>query len=56
MNISKDTLKDIIEILLEKFPNRIPKKEISTEQMHILIGNQQVIDYLIANVELLEKR
>lgn len=47
MNITITALEAVIEGLKEKFPDRLPKNITTTEEIHIRIGQQQVIRYLL---------
>jgi|14BtaG_2_1085337.scaffolds.fasta_scaffold92326_2 hypothetical protein len=38
----------VIAILDEKFPNQIPKRDITEKEVSYLQGQQSVIDYLIS--------
>ena len=38
----------VIAILDEKFPNQIPKRDITEKELSYLQGQQSVIDYLIS--------
>jgi hypothetical protein len=55
MNISQQNLQSVLEILMEKFPNKLPKDKIAIEELHIKIGQQQVITYLEEIYERLAK-
>lgn len=52
MRYNVSTLKELISILEDKYPNRLPKSTKAIEDINILIGNQQVITFL---KEILEK-
>lgn len=41
--------------LEERFPNRLPKKEISSYELGSLVGQQDVIDYLKTLLKLYEE-
>ena len=55
MNITQQSLQSVLEILIEKYPNRLPKDKIAIEELHIRIGQQQVISYLEEIYERLTK-
>ena len=49
MNIKH--LEQIIEMLLEKYPNKLPTGVLPEGSLGILIGRQEVINYLLAVLE-----
>lgn len=51
--LTKASLEAIIDTVEERFPNRLPKTNTTTDQIHMLIGQQQVIAFLR---ELMEAR
>ena len=55
MNISQQSLQNILETLMQKFPNKLPIDKIATDELHIKIGQQQVIRYLESVYERLQK-
>lgn len=55
MKINQQTLQTVLEILIEKYPNKLPKDKIAIEELHIKIGQQQVISYLEDVYERLQK-
>ena len=50
------TIDNIIEVLLEKYPNKLPTTPIEKEELGILIGRQQVIKHLSDILESLESK
>jgi len=57
MKLTKTTSIDlVIEVLLEKYPNRLPTIPIEKEELGILIGRQQVIKYLSDILEAIESK
>jgi hypothetical protein len=46
MKITPAALDAVIEKLEVKFPNEIPVKATTTDVIHMMIGNQQVLKYL----------
>lgn len=44
--ISKDSLTATINTLEDRFPDRLPHKVVTMEQMYMLLGQQSVIRYL----------
>ena len=51
--LTKASLEAIIDTVEERFPNRLPKTNTTTDHIHILIGQQQVVAFL---KELMEAR
>ena len=47
MKINPTDLAGVIESLIKTYPERLPKGKISMEEIHIRIGNQQVINHLL---------
>lgn len=47
MNINPTDLAEVLEKLMEAYPNELPKQQTSVEQIHIKIGEQRIIDYLM---------
>lgn len=45
-NITKESLGSIITSLEDRFPDKLPHNHTTTEQMYMLIGQQQVIRHL----------
>lgn len=56
MKLTSTAFKQVIEVLLEKYPNLLPKDTVSLEEIHRLIGQQDVIRYLIEHLEMLERK
>jgi hypothetical protein len=56
MKLTTTAFEQVIEVLLEKYPNRLPKDTISLEEIHRLIGQQDVIRYLVEHLEMLERK
>jgi hypothetical protein len=56
MKLTSTAFGQVIEVLLEKYPNRLPKDTISLEEIHRLIGQQDVIRYLVEHLEMLERK
>ena len=56
MKLTTTAFGQVIEVLLEKYPNRLPKDTISLEEIHRLIGQQDVIRYLVQHLEMLERK
>jgi|DEB0MinimDraft_12_1074336.scaffolds.fasta_scaffold33094_2 hypothetical protein len=56
MKLTSTAFGQVIEVLLEKYPNRLPKDTISLEEIHRLIGQQDVIRYLVQHLEMLERK
>jgi len=56
MKLTTTAFSQIIEVLLEKYPNRLPKDTVSLEEIHRLIGQQDVVRYLIEHLEMLERK
>lgn len=56
MKLTTTAFAQIIEVLLEKYPNRLPKDTVSLEEIHRLIGQQDVVRYLIEHLEMLERK
>jgi hypothetical protein len=56
MKLTTTAFEQVIEVLLEKYPNRLPKDTISLEEIHRLIGQQDVIRYLVQHLEMLERK
>lgn len=56
MKLTSTAFEQVIEVLLEKYPNRLPKDTISLEEIHRLIGQQDVIRYLVQHLEMLERK
>lgn len=56
MKLTTTDFEQVIEVLLEKYPNRLPKDTISLEEIHRLIGQQDVIRYLVQHLEMLERK
>jgi hypothetical protein len=50
------TLNEVINTLIEKYPNRLPPENIPSEQLARKIGQQDVIQYLIQHLEKSERR
>jgi hypothetical protein len=46
VKITMEALIEVIQGLQEKFPNELPKKATTIDNIHIAIGQQQVIAYL----------
>jgi hypothetical protein len=44
--ITKESLDSIITSLEDRFPDKLPHNHTTTEQMYMLIGQQQVIRHL----------
>ena len=44
--VTKASLESIIDSLEDRFPNKLPNIKTAQEDIHILIGQQQVIRYL----------
>tara|TARA_B110000908_G_scaffold27531_1_gene32307 strand:+ start:1578 stop:1757 length:180 start_codon:yes stop_codon:yes gene_type:complete len=51
MAVHKTALTQVLGLLLEKYPNQLPKKPVSLEDYGRLIGQQDVIQYLIQHIE-----
>lgn len=51
MNITIDSLHQVIEELEEAFPDQLPKTNVTDSQIHRLIGQQDVIRYLKQHLE-----
>ena len=49
--ITKETLESIIDTLEDRFPNKLPDKQVDMGYVHMLIGQQKVIQYLKDLVE-----
>jgi len=49
-NASYYILKELVEYLEEKFPNKLPTNRINTDELMIRIGNQQVIEAIRAYI------
>ena len=47
MKINPQDLATVIEEALKKFPDEIPRQQVTIEQIHMKIGQQQVINYLL---------
>ena len=56
MKLTSNAFEQVIEVLLEKYPNKIPKDLVSPEQISRLIGQQDVIRYLIQHIEALDRK
>ena len=56
MKLTTTAFEQVIGVLLEKYPNRLPKDTISLEEIHRLIGQQDVIRYLVQHLEMLERK
>jgi hypothetical protein len=56
MKLTSTAFQQVIEVLLEKYPNLLPKDTVSLEEIHRLIGQQDVIRYLIEHLEMLERK
>lgn len=56
MKLTTTAFEQVIEVLLEKYPNRLPRATISLEEIHRLIGQQDVIRYLVQHLEMLERK
>lgn len=49
-------LRNLIIDLQHIFPNSLPEGEININKLHMQVGNQQVINYLIGKLEKLERK
>lgn len=49
-------LEDVVAVLLEKFPNKLPTTPTTESELSVLIGQQQVISYLISVIEAIEDK
>jgi len=49
-------LRKLIIDLQSIFPNELPEGEININKLHIQVGNQQVIRYLLGALEKLERK
>lgn len=55
IKINQDGLVAVIDYLVARFPNRLPRGVTNLDEIHIKIGNQQVIEQLREYLEHLEK-
>jgi len=49
--LNETTLTQVIEALIEKYPNTLPSKTIPLEELGRLIGQQDTIKYLVQHLE-----
>jgi hypothetical protein len=54
--VTPNTLNDVINSLVEKYPNRLPLESLTSEQLARKIGQQDVILYLLQHLEKSERR
>jgi len=47
MKINPTDLAEVLEKLMEAFPDELPKQQTTVEQIHIKIGEQKPIKYLM---------
>jgi hypothetical protein len=55
IKINPDSVRQTINYLETKFPNRLPRTITSIEKLHVLIGEQNVIQTLEELLEYLEQ-
>ena len=55
MALNKTSLTQVLSLLIEKFPNQLPKKTISLEDLGRLIGQQDVIQYIAQHLEAVDR-
>jgi len=56
MALTKTSLTQVLNLLEEKYPNQLPKKTISLEDLGRLIGQQDVIHYLEQHLEAVDRK
>jgi hypothetical protein len=44
--ISNNIIEEIITLLEARYPNRLPKEEVDKFSMGLLVGHQEVIDFI----------
>lgn len=44
--ITRESLEYVITLLEERFVDKLPKSSVQSDQIHMMIGQQQVIRYL----------
>ena len=47
---------DMVEVLQSRFKDRVPRKNVSYEEVLKMQGQQQVIDYIIGTLQELERK
>lgn len=55
MVLNKTSLTQVLTLLIEKYPNQLPKKPISVEDLGRLVGQQDVIYYLAQHLEAVDR-
>lgn len=56
MKLNTQLLEQVITLLIEKYPNRLPHDNISLENLNRLVGQQDVIIHLTQLLESQERR
>jgi len=56
MKITTTAIEEVIEVLISKYPNGLPKNHVSDFELGRLIGQQDVIRFLIGQLEVLENK
>ena len=49
-------MEQVIESLRERFPNRLPLKYTDSNTINQMIGNQQVVSFLIGELEAMQSK
>jgi len=56
MLLNKTSLTQVLTLLIEKYPNQLPKKTIALEDLGRLVGQQDVIQYLEQHLEAVDRK
>jgi len=56
MAVNKTSLTQVIELLIEKYPNRLPKENIDLQTLGRLTGQQDAVQYLVQHLEVLDRK
>jgi hypothetical protein len=55
-NLDPTSTVDMIKVLQSRFKDRVPRKNVSYEEVLKMQGQQQVIDYIIGTLQELERK
>lgn len=56
MKITTTAIEEVIEVLISKYPNGLPKNHVDSFELGRLIGQQDVIRYLVGQLEIMETK
>lgn len=48
-------LEELLDNLITRYPNRLPTKEVSSYELGILVGNQEILKYIASYIESKQK-